>query len=307
MAFQYRKRGFFTWSLHFQLDVLRAVFSWSLQLCILLYCLHWLYTSFPELYAYTFCYLITRAYKTRIFVFYSERYHRERQIRIMLASLTPQQKINIKNFIERFIRIRDAEIPVKRQLFLWTKGTRQRILDGIVKDQERMEHLIQRRQELFASYHNTLAEIRVHHRRMEIHLARFHDRDDWIRFEADIDNPRNTVLRIIDQQLETIAYDYRALLIENLDEPLRTECRRLLASRLHKEAYIERILIRYYKKLYTDTWDMAIENKRWYESLKHLIGPPPVDWPEYEDDDESTPKDLLITYLILEFFRTFKR
>ncbi len=293
MAFQYRRKGFFTWGSDFRNTFLKALVEWSLYLYLIGKFVGWAYSTFPELYAYTFCAIIFWMMRRKLFLFYNEPYHTDRQMKYMRAALTKQHKIAIKDFLDKFLELRDAVIPLKRHFFVRVKASRQVNLLRIIRAQELLEDLIQKRRDTYAAYQQALAAVEAQQQKIENFLFVLYDRDDLMRFEADIDSPKNTVLRMIDQQLFNITQAYHILLIEDIgDEGLRLDSRRLWANRCHKEAYIERTLIRYYKKRYTDVWFMALENKRWYESLKHLIPPPRHDYPEFDDEDESTPKDL---------------
>lgn len=275
-----KNRGFMTWAPGFKLFFLSLLSILFLILGVIGY----VYYSFPELYAYTIVWAFVKIYQRKLFLFYDEAYHTERQWRIIQIELTAEDRRESKEFVDLFIERRNATIPFKRQVYLLAKAARNQQFSKIYRILLSLEQLGAKRDAAYKHYRELSLAVKGGNDALNFEIEELYQRDDKQYFEADIENPRNTVLRIIDRQLEQIQAAYADVLIEKYCDP--NEVRRYKArkaARLLRERVIEEALLDYYRQRYRDVYKIALKNKRWWQSLEHLIKP--SGWPEKAGDD----------------------
>lgn len=278
-----KNRGFITWAPGFKLAFL------SLLSCILsvLFVIIYIYYSFPFLCSYTFVWMFAKMYQRKLFLFYDEEYHTERQWRIMQMELTPLDRQEIKEFIDLFLKKRIETIPYKRKIYLEAKSARKQQFDKMFSMLLELERLGIEQDKAYQHYRALSELVEKQDEALSFEMEELYQCDDKQYFYADIESPHNTVQRIIDRQLAEIQSAYFDLLLEAyLDPDELRQYRERRASREWREQLIEEALLDYYRRKYRDVYKIALKNKRWWQSLDHLMKP--SGWPEVDNNDEGS-------------------
>lgn len=280
-----KNRGFITWSFGFK------VYFLTILGCILsvLGGIIYFYYRFPFLCSYTFIWVFVKMYQRKLFLFYDEAYHTERQWRIIQAELTPLDRLEAKEFVDLFLQKRVATIPYKRQIYLNAKAARTKQFEKMFSMLVELERLDVERDAAFQRYRDLCAVVEKQSAALDSEMEELYQCDDKQFFYADIESPHNTVQRIIDRQLAQIKAAYQELLLETYVDPEDLqEFRKLRAEREWRAHVIEEALRDYYRQRYREVYKMALQNKRWWQSLGHLMKP--SGWPEVEGENNEWNK-----------------
>ena len=288
-------------------------YSWDFKLILIRFglliggsiaLLGFLFYFFPPLQLYALVAVFTKIHQRKLFLFYDEQYHFEQDERFRLASLTPADWREINSFLDLFVLMREDAIVYKRQLFLKLNGIRKRKYTKAIAEIVKLDKLRHQRNLSYVYYERArLYDIFPHHAyagylekcsrvknqdfKLLLAIEALYESDDWLRFERDIEHPNNTILRVMDLQMERFAEAYARFLASEVEEPHETALRLSLEKRRYDwERRMDHLLFVHYINKYREVYDHALDNPHLWYTLEHLAKPMPVE-PELSPADGS--------------------
>lgn len=269
------------------------VFQWSVIALVifLLFCAGvvalW---RIPWLRIYFAMYCLYKLYRNR-YMFYSEEYNAKLYEAILHRNLSTRDWDDINAFVELFKKLREQADIFKRLLYIKLHAQHRAQFQYLVEQIAELDNLRLERDMAYAFYDYTVS-YSLHHRvpyarylerhatakykleQIRFEMEKYYQLDQFIRFERDNESPNNTVLRIIDMQIERFGELYALELLKTLEDPEETRQRLgRETERSDRERRVRHILFVHYMEHYEEAFEMAVENKPWWVRFKHILRP----------------------------------